>query len=61
MGAYMAATGLLFFPVAPLALLVRGHDASIPRGTTLTGYIDGNFTLDLKKSGAMPGNKPRPE
>jgi hypothetical protein len=61
MGAYMAATGLLFFPAAPLALLVRGHDASIPRGTTLTGYIDGNFALDLKKSGAMPGNKPRPE
>ena len=61
MGAYMAATGLLAFPVAPLALLVRGHDASIPRGTTLTGYIDGNLALDLKKIGAMPCSKARPE
>ncbi len=61
MGAYLAATGLLFFPAAPVALLVRGHDASIPRGTTLTGYIDGSFAFDLEKCRATPGNKSRPE
>jgi len=42
----MVATGILFFPVAPLFLFMHGKDVTIPEGTEVTAYINGNFVLD---------------
>jgi hypothetical protein len=41
MTAGIVATGLFFFPAAPLFLFMHGKDITIPKGAELTGYIDG--------------------
>ena len=45
----IVATSILFFPAAPLFLLMHGKDITIPKGTEITGYINGNFPLQLEK------------
>jgi hypothetical protein len=45
----IVASGLLFFPVAPLFLLVQGKDITIQKGTEVPTFIDGHFQLDLAK------------
>jgi len=47
----MVATGLLVWPAAPLFLLMHGKDVTIPQGTELTVYINGDFPLDPAKFG----------
>jgi hypothetical protein len=42
-------TSLVFWPAAPLFLLRNGKDATIPTGTEVTAYINGNMTLDIAK------------
>ena len=42
----IVATSILFFPVAPLFLFMRGKDISIPEGTGITAYTEGNFLFD---------------
>jgi len=42
----MVATGILFFPAAPLFLFMHGKDVTIPAGTEVTAYVNGDFTLD---------------
>jgi hypothetical protein len=42
----MVATGILFFPAAPLFLFMKGKDIAIPEGTGVTAYVDGDFALD---------------
>jgi PEGA domain-containing protein len=56
----MVATSLVFFPAAPLFLFIHGKDISIPKGTEVTAYVNGNMTLDLAKfdSGLTPGSAP---
>jgi hypothetical protein len=49
-GAIVAA-GILFFPAAPLFLLMQGKDITIPKGTEITAYINGDVTLDPRKFG----------
>jgi len=44
----MIATGILFFPAAPLFLFMQGKDITIPKGTAVTAYIDGDTALDPK-------------
>jgi hypothetical protein len=53
----MVATGIVFFPAAPLFLLMHGKDVTIPAGTQLTVYVDGDFAFDPVKFGghAAPG------
>jgi len=46
MTAGLVATGIVFFPAAPLLLFVEGKDITIPQGTDVTAYVDGNFKLD---------------
>lgn len=43
-----AAVGVLFFPAAPLLLLVHGKDVNITQGTPVTVYINGDHKLDVK-------------
>lgn len=45
----LVATGILFFPAAPLFLFMKGKNISIPKGTEITGYINGETVLDARK------------
>jgi hypothetical protein len=45
----MVATSIVFFPAAPLFLLMHGKDISIPKGTEITAYVNGDLKLDLAK------------
>jgi TonB family protein len=54
MTAAMVATGVLFFPASPLFLSIHGKDMSIPKGTELTAYIDGEMKLNMVKFQQSP-------
>lgn len=45
----IVASGVLFFPVAPLFLFVHGKDITIPKGTEVPTFINGNLALDMAK------------
>jgi hypothetical protein len=45
----MVATGILFFPAAPLFLFMKGKEITIPKGTEVTAYINGDAELDKAK------------
>jgi hypothetical protein len=45
----MVATSLVFFPAAPFFLFMHGKDISIPKGTEVTAYINGDMNLDIAK------------
>jgi len=45
----IVATSIVFFPAAPLFLLVHGKDITIPKGTEITAYTNGDIPLDPKK------------
>jgi hypothetical protein len=45
----IVATSLVFFPAAPFFLFMHGKDISIPKGTEVTAYINGDMKLDLAR------------
>lgn len=45
----MVATSLVFFPAAPFFLFMHGKDISIPKGTEVTAYINGDMKLEIAK------------
>jgi len=45
----MVGTAIVFFPAAPLFLFMHGKDITIPKGTEITAYINGNFPIDAAK------------
>ncbi len=45
----MVATGILFFPAAPFFLFMHGKDITIPKGTEVTAYVNGDMKLDIAK------------
>ena len=45
----IVATAIVFFPAAPLFLLIKGKDITIPKGTEITAYINGDIPLDAAK------------
>jgi PEGA domain-containing protein len=45
----MVATSLVFFPAAPFFLFMHGKDISIPKGTEITAYVNGELKLDIAK------------
>ncbi|HWO01733.1 MAG TPA: PEGA domain-containing protein [Blastocatellia bacterium] len=45
----IVATSILFFPAAPLFLFMHGKDITIPKGTEITAYINGDVSLDPAK------------
>jgi TonB family protein len=57
----IVATGLLFFPVAPLFLLVRGNDITVPKGAALAAYVNGDVRLESSKFGSVtaPSTPPK--
>ncbi len=48
----IVATSIVFFPAAPLFLLIHGKDITIPKGTEITAYTNGDIPLDPAKFGA---------
>lgn len=45
----IVAASLIVWPAAPLFLLMHGKDITIPKGTEITAYINGNLPLDAAK------------
>jgi hypothetical protein len=55
----MVATAIVFFPAAPFFLFMHGKDISIPKGTEITAYVNGDVKLDIAKfEPASPANAP---
>jgi len=44
----IVATSIVFFPAAPLFLFMKGKDITIPKGTEITAYVNGDVPLDPK-------------
>jgi hypothetical protein len=44
-------TSLVFFPAAPSFLFMHDKDISIPKGTEITAYVNGDMKLDMAKFG----------
>jgi hypothetical protein len=51
----IVATGVIFFPAAPLFLFMHGKDITIPKGAEVTAYINGDMKLELAKFQSAPG------
>jgi len=45
----MVGTAIVFFPAAPLFLFMHGKDITIPKGTEITAYINGDTRLEEAK------------
>jgi hypothetical protein len=45
----MVATSLVVWPAAPLFLLMHGKDVTIPKGTNINAFVQGDMTLDQSK------------
>ncbi len=45
----IVASSILFFPAAPFFLFMKGKDISIPKGTEITAYINGDIPLESGK------------
>jgi len=56
----IVATSIVFFPAAPLFLLVHGKDITIPKGTEITAYINGDIPLDPKRFATPAATNPEP-
>lgn len=54
----MVATAIVFFPAAPLFLFMHGKDITIPKGTEVTAYVDGDIPLDPVKFQPQPVTSP---
>jgi hypothetical protein len=48
----MVATAIVFWPAAPFFLFMHGKDLTIPKGTTITAYVNGN--VPLEKASFLP-------
>lgn len=49
MTAGIVATGLIFWPAAPFFLFMHGKDITIPKGTEVPTFVNGNFLLEMAK------------
>jgi len=47
----IVATSIVFFPAAPLFLFIHGKDISLPQGTEITAFVEGDMHLDMSKFG----------
>jgi hypothetical protein len=50
----IVATSIVFFPAAPLFLFIHGQDITIPQGTEITAFVQGDMHLDMAKFAAAP-------
>ncbi|MEO8370224.1 MAG: hypothetical protein ABI806_13575 [Candidatus Solibacter sp.] len=49
MAGAMVATSLVVWPAAPFFLLMHGKDVTIPKGTEIGAYVQGDITIDPVK------------
>jgi hypothetical protein len=49
----IVATAIVFFPAAPFFLFMHGKDTTIPKGTEITAYVNGDIPLDPKRFAAQ--------
>lgn len=42
----IVATSIIFFPAAPLFLFMSGKDITIPKGTEITAYVNGDIKVN---------------
>ncbi len=54
----MVATAIVFFPAAPLFLFVHGKDITIPKGTEVTAFVEGDMKLNMAKFAPSPAEAP---
>jgi hypothetical protein len=54
MTAGIVATSLVVWPAAPFFLFMHGHDVTIPKGTKIEAFINGNATLDAANFVSAP-------
>jgi len=47
-------TAIVFFPAAPLFLFMHGKDITIPKGTEITAYVNGDIPLEAKRFEPAP-------
>ena len=45
----IVATSIVFFPAAPLFLLMHGKDIVIPKGTPIVAFVQGDTKLDMAR------------
>jgi hypothetical protein len=45
----IVATAIVFFPAAPFFLFMHGKDITIPKGTEITAYVNGDIPLEPKR------------
>jgi len=45
----IVATPLVLWPAAPFFLLMHGKDITIPKGTQITAFVQGDVWLDANK------------
>ena len=45
----IVAASLIVWPAAPFFLFMHGKDVTIPKGTEITAYVNGNLPLDMAK------------
>lgn len=56
----MVATAIVFFPAAPLFLFIHGKDITIPQGTEITAFVEGDMHLDMSKFGVATAQMAAP-
>jgi hypothetical protein len=56
----MVATAIVFFPAAPLFLFIHGKDITIPKGTEVTAFVEGDMKLDMARFVAAPAAEALP-
>jgi hypothetical protein len=54
----IVATSIVFFPAAPFFLFMHGKDVTIPKGTEITVYINGDMAIDPSKFASGTGAPP---
>jgi hypothetical protein len=50
----IVATSIVFFPAAPLFLFIKGKDITIPQGTEITAFVEGDMHLNMANFRAAP-------
>jgi hypothetical protein len=50
----VVATAIVFFPAAPLFLFIHGKDVTIPQGTEITSFVEGDMHLDMTRFADAP-------
>jgi hypothetical protein len=57
----MVATSIVFFPAAPLFLFIHGKDITIPQGTEVTAFVQGDMHLNMANFVDTPAASTQPQ